>query len=578
MTKDLVIDIETKGLNPAYNTIKGIGRYLPLKDKFIYNTKLGKAVVDHNQIYHNGKFDILTLRRKGYSGLRLDDDTMLQASLLPSKVKGELDLGTLAKKYLNIKNWKVEDHNTATNEEVEKHCKGDCKVTYSLNQLFNKKLKHYDLYNYYKKYLLPAARMLIKVESNGILIDSILLMKCIKKYALLVMATKKQFRLKYKDTIDTVEKCLLIKALGKCKPGKMPKTLINRQEKVNNNPPKFNFNSSQHILVLLDIIKLSIKDIKGKATTSSKLMKYYVVRYPILEGIMHYRASIKLLQFVINWNKSKVGSYIHPTFNLHVTDTGRLSSSNPNLQQVTKILKPVFTAHPGNKLVIADYDQIEPRLTAHFSKDSNLLKVFRNNIDLYGELACNLLNCNCHPNEVKAKFPEQRAIAKRIVLAVTYGMGAALLQFRLKFDCNILITELQAEGYIAGFYDLYPKVKKFKYILGARAMKAGYIKGWFGRKLWLNREEARHKALNYFIQNSASDLTLFSNVMASKKLESIANLRLLVHDECVYETKEENVNKVLHALQYYMVYKVQDKLNVPLKISTFVGDTWEAKE
>jgi len=574
----LVLDIETTGLNPFYNDIRGIGRYLPDRELFKYDKVLGNGLLDYSLCYHNGKFDINFLKRKGYHGLRLDHDTMLAASLLPAAQDVGLKLKDLAKYYLKEEDWKVDHDTEVSDEELEEHCKKDCIITSRLMDKCIALMKKEGVYKYYLNNMLPAARLLMKMEYDGVRIDAVKLKELKGLYDNRLLEAEEGFRYTYSKEIKAAEQELLKLALGKCKPGKRPETLINRKQKVLDNPPSFNLNSNVHIGVFLDIIGVVVTSKEGKKTTSSKALPYYINIHNSIEGIIRYRETKKLTEFLHLWDKCRVGDYLYPSFNLHTTRTGRLSSSAPNLQQVAGDLKDIFIAHDGNVLVVVDYSQIEPRLTAHFSGDKKLIQVFKDGIDLYGTIAVGVLRCKCHPNEVKEKYPKERDMAKVITLAVTYGMGGKTLQYSLKYNNGIEVSAEEAGNYIKAFYKQYPAVKRYKYRLGGTAARDGYLSGWFGRKLWLNREDAAHKALNYFIQNAASDLTLFTQIGIAKKLEGIAKLKLLVHDECVWECKEENVEKVLAVIEHYMVYSMVGKLTVPLKIESYVGKTWGVKK
>jgi DNA polymerase I len=577
MTKEVVIDIETDSLNPIWGNIRGIGRYLLGEGLFKYDDTLGANIGDYTQIYQNGKFDINFLRHKGYGGMRLDEDTLLAASLLPHET-GELSLAKLAKRYLKVKSWKVDHKTEVSDEELREHCKQDCIMTGRLHDYLLKQLKKENLDKYYYSKLLPATRMLMDMEYDGVKIDVELLKDYKAVYDHKVLEFIAKFKGEYKEVVDAVEKVLLRDAVEKCKPGKLPTTIQNRRDRVRSDPPVFNLNSNVHMGVMLGVIGVKVTDIEGNPTTSSKALPYYINDHPIIKDIIEYRNVKKLAEFLHIWDKCRVGDHIYPTFNIHVTRTGRLSSSNPNLQQVTSDLRELFIPHKGNTFVVVDYSQIEPRLTAHYSGDTNLIQVFKDDKDLYGILATHLLGCDCDPSNVKEKYPVKRAIAKAIVLAVTYGMGAKTLQYTLKYNNGVETTLEECKEYIKGFYKEYPKVKDFKYRLGGIAMREGFIKGVFGRKLWLDRDDARHKGLNYFIQNAASDLTLLSQLAVVKELEGIAKLRLLVHDEAVYETKPEDVEKVIETIQHFMVYRYKEQFKVPLAINSFVGSSWGVKE
>lgn len=576
------IDIETTDLHFKKAKLIGLGyckqehpgHYDTQYINHIPNTPIPKHWI---QVYHNGKFDLKVGKEVGIKGMRLDHDTLVMASLLRPDMIGAteykgLGLEDLAKALLNIDPWKPKkDLDLYTPDDWEKRCRQDCIVTQKLFESLMTSLVDQDLWCYYHDWLMPTVRFLTEVESKGVCVDISKLQHLRSVYERGTVRFEEAFRSVFNKEIRPIEETLLEKKLSKYKTEK-------KITEVFNDPPRFNIRSAEQIKALLSSQGIIALNKDEEETTSSRAIKYYSGGNKLVQAILAYRDKKQQKQFYVSWDDLLVDGKLYTNYNVHRVRTGRLSSNKPNLQQIDKRRRYLFKASPGKVFVIVDYSQIEPRLAAHFSEDRKLINVYKNKHDLYGTLAVDVLKCPCKPEEVKEKFPKERQIAKTLLLGVLYGMGKKALSFTLTTELGIPTTEQEAKRYISTFWAMYPGLEKYKWRCVAEANKFGYIKGWFGRKLWISKEDAQHKPLNTKIQNAASELTVQALLNVQHEIADNANLILLTHDEGVFETIPESVESLKTVIQKHMVDAFETTINVPLEVEIGVGDTWAAKK
>ncbi len=347
---------------------------------------------------------------------------------------------------------------------------------------------------------------------------------------------------------------------------------------------EFNINSTQQLGILLfDKLKLPApkKNKKGYSTDVDTLEKLRNEN-PIIEKILEYRTLTKLnstyveglIQF-INPNDSRIHSYFHQT----ITATGRISSTDPNLQNIPshdelgRNIKKAFKPKSGYIYIDADYSQIELRVLAHMAKDENMMKAFINDEDIHREVASKVFDI---PFEEVTK--EQRSRAKAVNFGIVYG----ITEFGLAQQIGT--GRKQAKEYIDNYLEKYSGIKKFMDETIENAKKDGYVETLFGRRRYIQelkssnymvREFGKRAAMNTPIQGTAADIMKIAmnnlyKAMLTEKLD--AKIVLQVHDELLIEVREDQKEKVKEILKNSMENAV--KLDIPLKVEVSEAKSW----
>lgn len=351
---------------------------------------------------------------------------------------------------------------------------------------------------------------------------------------------------------------------------------------------QFNLNSRDQLeKVLYDDLGLQTsgkKTTTGKRSTAASALESLLELHPMVAQILQYRELVKLrttyLEPLPRLVHPQTGR-LHTRFNQTVTATGRLSSSDPNLQNIPvrteagRRIRKAFVAQPGYQLVVADYSQIELRVLAHLSDDANLKQVFLEDQDIHTQTAAWMFGLS--PNQVQ---PDQRRAAKTVVFGVLYGMSAHRLAGELQ------IPHAEAVQFIERYFDSYPGVRVWiqNTLEGARSQ--GYVETLWGRRRFIPdlgaanrnlREAAERMAFNMPIQGTAADLIKRAMVRLAPQLPAYQSYLLLqVHDELVLEAPQAQVEEVARLLVDTMAGV--EALSVPLKVGVGVGPNWyEAK-
>lgn len=350
----------------------------------------------------------------------------------------------------------------------------------------------------------------------------------------------------------------------------------------------FNIRSAQQLGDLL-FNKLGLKS-KGKTkggqiSTSQTVLEKLAGEHEIIDLILEYRTLEKLRSTYLEPMPKLADAYgrIHTTFNQLSTATGRLSSSNPNLQNIPvrgkfgTRMRACFTARKGFKLVSADYSQIELRVLAHCSQDPTLLEAFRNDQDIHSHTASVLFDISS-----EAVTPDQRRNAKTINFGLVYGMGPQKLAQELK----ISLTE--AKEFIERYFAKLQRLKSFYEQIEADAKEHGYVVTLIGRRRHIPeiqsgnsqmQSQARRQAINTVIQGSAADIIKIAMLRTAqdKELKALnARLVLQVHDELILEAPDANAEAAARRLAAIMsnVHPGGKALDVPLKVDYGIGDGW----
>lgn len=336
--------------------------------------------------------------------------------------------------------------------------------------------------------------------------------------------------------------------------------------------------------ILFEQLQLPVirKTPKGAPSTNEDVLQELAAEHELPAIILEYRRLAKLkstysdkLPELIN---AKTGR-IHTSYHQAVTSTGRLSSSEPNLQNIPirspegRRIRQAFTAPTGKQILAADYSQIELRIMAHLSGDSGLLTAFANNQDIHSATAAEIFNVNL--NDVSR---DHRRNAKAINFGLIYGMSA----FGLARQLNI--SRHEASDYIDTYFKRYPKVKDFMEHIRATARQQGYVETISGRRLYVSdinsknaqrRQAAERLAINAPMQGSAADIIKQAMLDIDRAHHQDPNINLImqVHDELVFEIDPTHTSELKHSIAQHMQNAAQ--LSVPLIVEIGIGDNWD---
>lgn len=352
---------------------------------------------------------------------------------------------------------------------------------------------------------------------------------------------------------------------------------------------EFNINSPKQVgNILFDKMQLKSKKKRGKAknSTSAEVLTALADEYEIAKLILDYRKYAKLKSTyteALPALVSPIDGRIHTSYNQTVTTTGRLSSSNPNLQNIpirteegNKIRQAFVPSDRANYLIMsADYSQIELRLLAHVSEDEHLIEAFNSGIDVHTLTASKVFEV---PIEEVTKG--MRYKAKAVNFGIVYGQSKYGLAKALK------ITPAEAENFINKYFETYPKINEYMSKMVELVEKQGYVETIFGRRRYLDneinspnamiREFAKRAAINHPMQGSASDLIKLAMIDFSKRLKDNnlkSKLIIQVHDELVIETAKDELEQVKSLVLESM--ELEQPLRVPLLIDVNVGESWK---
>lgn len=352
---------------------------------------------------------------------------------------------------------------------------------------------------------------------------------------------------------------------------------------------EFNINSPKQVgNILFDKMQLKSKKKRGKAknSTSAEVLTALADEYEIAKLILDYRKYAKLKSTyteALPALVSPIDGRIHTSYNQTVTTTGRLSSSNPNLQNIpirteegNKIRQAFVPSDRANYLIMsADYSQIELRLLAHVSEDEHLIEAFNSGIDVHTLTASKVFEV---PIEEVTK--EMRYKAKAVNFGIVYGQSKYGLAKALK------IAPAEAENFINKYFETYPKINEYMSKMVELVEKQGYVETIFGRRRYLDneinspnamiREFAKRAAINHPMQGSASDLIKLAMIDFSKRLKDNnlkSKLIIQVHDELVIETAKDELEQVKSLVLESM--ELEQPLRVPLLIDVNVGESWK---
>ena len=510
------------------------------------------------KIGHNLKYDRHILQNLGIDLKGKLLDTMLFSYVNNSTITRH-NLDAVSKRYLNINPTSYEDvagkgakqipFSEVSIEVASEYASEDADISLKLYEhiepLVQKETKLAKLYSEIEG---PLIYTLGDIERNGVLIDS--------------------------EKLNEQSKELEAK-------------ILKLEQKVQKSAGEdFNLGSPKQLQeILYEKLGLPVikKTPKGQPSTAESVLQELSMDFPIVQDILSYRAISKLkstytdkLPKMVNSNTGRV----HTSYHQAVTATGRLSSSDPNLQNIPirseegRRIREAFIAPDGYKILAADYSQIELRIMAHLSRDQGLMDAFAKGQDIHQATAAEIFSTNI--DEVTAN---QRRSAKAINFGLIYGMSAFGLSKQLQ------ITRAEAQNYIEQYFDRYPQVKNYMDETKQSAKKMGYVETVFGRRLYLadiessnyqRRQYAERSAINAPMQGTAADLIKMAMILLHQKIreESFeAKIIMQVHDELVIEVNE-NQSDELSEITTSVMSEIS-KLDVDLKVDADIGNNWD---
>jgi len=569
--KSVCFDTETTGLDMftsdlvglSFCFVEGEAYYVTLPENKAEAKEVlheFKAFFDNDRIEKIGqniKFDLLMLLQYGIELKGKLFDTMIAHYLIQPELRHGMDY--LAEIYLNYRTIHFEDlvGSKGKNQadirtvDIKKLCDyaaEDADVTFRLKQILEKELKENALENLFYEIEMPLMQVLATMEHTGVRIDS--------------------EALRQSSVILTDEMLKLEKEIHE----------IAGYE--------FNVSSPMQVgEILFDRLKLDDKAKKtktGQYSTSEDILEKLQSKHPIIGKILDYRGLKKLLSTYIDALPqliSPVTGKVHTSYNQTVAATGRLSSTNPNLQNIPirdaqgKEIRKAFIPDADSLFFSADYSQIELRIMAHLSSDANMLEAFNSGHDIHTATAAKIYKI-----PLEEVTSDMRRKAKTANFGIIYGISVFGLSDRLS------IPRAEAKELIDGYFVTYPEVKKYMDASIQRAKEMGYVETLLGRKRFLPdinsqnsivRGFAERNAINAPIQGTAADIIKIAMVRIQKRLEQEnlqAKMTMQVHDELNFTVPK----KELEALQKAVIEEMENaiKLQVPLIADCGVGANW----
>ncbi len=569
--KEFCFDSETTGINPldseivalAFSWEKASGYLVAFPDsrKETHDRlEILRPVFENpgiTKIGQNMKFDIQVLGNYGVDVKGPLFDTMIAHYLLEPDMRHNMNL--LSETYLNYSPVHIEsligekgagqkNMRNVPVEQIREYAVEDADVTYQLKDVFLPKIISEGLADLSESIEMPLIRVLADMERTGVRLN---------KDALKGIADG------LREDIIALEKEIY--------------TLAGTE---------FNISSPKQLGDIL-FIRLKLDD-KARVTktkqfnTSEEILQRLTSRHPVIGKVLEYRGLKKLLSTYVETLPEladKKTGRIHTSYNQAVASTGRLSSNNPNLQNIPvrdergREIRKAFIPDEGKLFLSADYSQIELRLMAHLSKDRSMIDDFLSGSDIHAATAAKIFGV-----EIKDVTREMRSRAKTANFGIIYGISSFGLSERLT------IGRKEARDLIDGYFSSYPGVKRYMDESIARARDLGYVTTMFGRRRYLRdihsrnqvvRGNAERNAINAPIQGTAADIIKIAMVRISDRLktEELASRMILqVHDELIFEVVPEELEKLRDIVIHEMTFAA--RLDVPLKVDWGTGANW----
>jgi len=571
---EVSIDLETTSVNPIDAEIVGISMsfkeneayYIPLShsentpqlqlESVLSSLKGFLENKDIHKIGQNLKYEKLVFNRYGINFQGLYFDTMVAAHFLDSSLQS-YSLDNLSRRFLDYKMISYKDltlkgkknilfSDVSIDDATVYSCE-DADITYRLYNLFKKKLVKEKLFDNFLNYEMPFVSVLSLMEQRGVNIDDSALTTISKEFDLLIK--------------DIEQK--IFKIIGQ----------------------EFNINSTIQLReIIFDKLKLKPfkKTKKGEFSTDSESLQTMLDQHEVIQHILSYRFYSKLkstyldsLPELIN----KETKMLHTSYNHVGTSTGRLSSSNPNLQNIPiktyegKRIRESFIPRDKNYcLISADYSQIELRLLAHFSEDEAMINSYVSGEDIHSNTAAEIFGVSV--NDVTE---DQRRLAKTINFGIIYGIGPKRLSLQIGKDIKT------SKEYIEKYFSRYPRVKFFFDEMIESAVSKGFAETLTKRRRYLKdiksknfilRSAGERAAINTPIQGSAADIIKIAmiHIHDDSKLNKYCRLIMQVHDELIFEVDKNKVTSAVKKIKEHMETAVE--LKVPLSVDIGEGGSW----
>jgi DNA polymerase-1 len=510
------------------------------------------------KVGQNLKYDRSVLLNHGIELRGIAFDTMLESYVLNSTGTRH-NLDDLARKYLDHTTIQYEDiagkgakqltFNQIKVEEAAPYAAEDADLALRLHQQLWPELAQIDaLKQVFEKIEMPLLPVLSRIERHGALVDAKLLgQQSLELGQRMVELERKAFELAGEEF-----------NLGS--PKQLGTILFEKQQ--------------------LPVIK---KTPTGAPSTAEEVLQELALDYPLPKVLMEYRGLAKLKSTYTDKLPQMINpatGRIHTSYHQAVAATGRLSSSEPNLQNIPirtdegRRIRQAFIAPAGYKVVAADYSQIELRIMAHLSEDAGLLRAFEQGLDVHRATAAEVFGV-----ALDAVSPEMRRSAKAINFGLIYGMSAFGLAKQLHLGRN------EAQQYIDRYFERYPGVQRYMNDIRALAHEQGYVETLMGRRLYLPEINARNKnlqmaaertAINAPMQGTAADIIKIAMIQVDEwlaKQQLDARIIMQVHDELVLEVAETELEPVIDGLVTRMSAAAQ--LRIPLLVEAGIGDNWD---
>ncbi|MCW0400265.1 DNA polymerase I [Xanthomonas sacchari] len=510
------------------------------------------------KVGQHGKYDLHVLRRHGVEVRGYADDTMLESFVLNSTASRH-DMDSLARRYLGYDTVKYEDvagkgakqiaFSQVAIDDATGYAAEDADITLRLHRTLSAQLDAEPaLARVYREIEMPLVPVLARVEANGVCVD--------------IAELRKQSQ-------DLSQRMLAAQQKATALAGR-----------------SFNMDSPKQLqAVLFDELKLPavLKTPKGQPSTNEEALEAIADQHELPRVILEYRGLAKLrstytdkLPEMVNPDTGRV----HTSYHQAGAATGRLSSSDPNLQNIPirtddgRRIRRAFVAPPGRKLIACDYSQIELRIMAHLSEDPGLLRAFGSGVDVHRATAAEVFG-----RKLEEVTGNERRAAKAINFGLMYGMSAFGLAR------NLGIGRGEAQDYVALYFSRYPGVRDFMERMREQARTQGYVETLFGRRLYLNDINARQQglragaeraAINAPMQGTAADIIKRAMVGVDAWLQDHRDRALMilqVHDELVFEADADFVDTLLPEVTGRM--SAAAELKVPLVVDSGVGDNWD---
>ncbi|KGQ31945.1 DNA polymerase I [Gallibacterium genomosp. 2] len=570
------IDTETNSLNYMQAKLVGLSfalengdaAYLPLQHHYLDCPKqlswdqvlaeLKTILEDPNikKVGQNLKYDLTILARHGVTLQGVVYDTMLESYILDSTGRHNMD--DLAKRFLHHDTIHFEDlagkgkgqltFDQITIDKAAEYAAEDADVTFKLHQALWSQLNQIpSLVKLFTEVELPLSQVLARMERNGVLIDSDLL---------------------YQQSQEISARLIQLEQQAHQLAGQT-----------------FNLASTKQLQeILFEKLGLPVlkKTPKGAPSTNEEVLEELAYEHELPKLLVEHRGFSKLKSTYTDKLPQMIDpdtGRVHTSYHQAVTITGRLSSSDPNLQNIPtrseegRKIRQAFIAEKGFKVVAADYSQIELRIMAHLSGDAGLAYAFSHGLDVHRSTAAEVFDV-----PLEQVTPQQRYRAKAINFGLIYGMSAFGLARQLQIPRN------EAQIYIDRYFHRYPAVKQFMSDIQEKAKQQGYVETLLGRRLYLpelkssngmRRKAAERVAINAPMQGTAADIIKKAMIDIDRFIADKEDIRMImqVHDELVFEVKEDKISYYETIIKDMMENAV--KLSVPLIVDVNFGDNWD---